>query len=92
MAASEKILSALHDALATELKEQITEGRTILDSDGEPIKISPGASVLNVARQWLKDEGIRCQPNRPSAPMKDLVEALETDDPYHDPEMPKFPQ
>lgn len=53
MAASNKELGDLHGTLAKILAEEIQKEN--LDKDGNKVR---NASVLNVARQFLKDNGI----------------------------------
>jgi peptide subunit release factor 1 (eRF1) len=66
VAASKETLETLHDALATKLKD-------LLDAvDGEA---KGAAAVLNVARQFLKDNGIEAVPT-PGSPTGKLVQKL----------------
>lgn len=58
MAASREKLSNLFDQLCNELADQIKEGKKVIDKDGNLRRVSPDASVLNVTRQLLKDNGI----------------------------------
>lgn len=52
-------LAALMDALLDELTSQIKDGTTGVDKDtGEIVKSSAPAALLNVARQFLKDNGV----------------------------------
>lgn len=52
-------LSALMDALLDELTAQVKGGSTKIDADtGEVVKESAPAAILNVARQFLKDNGV----------------------------------
>ena len=53
MAASNKELGELHGHLAKILKEEIQKEN--LDKDGNKVR---NAAILNVARQFLKDNGI----------------------------------
>ena len=53
MAASDKELGDLHGHLAKILKEEIQKEN--LDKDGNKVR---SAAILNVARQFLKDNGI----------------------------------
>lgn len=53
--ATEKVLSDLHAKLADTLSEALTA--TYYDSDGNKLPSAP-AAILNVARQFLKDNGI----------------------------------
>lgn len=56
--ASKKLLSELHGRLAAEMKKLLEEGVTVVDDDGKPVKITPGASHMNVIRQFLKDNNV----------------------------------
>jgi hypothetical protein len=47
-------MEKLHEILATTLRKAIENDCT--DGDGKPVAVS--ASILNVARQFLKDNGI----------------------------------
>lgn len=67
--ASEDFLGALHNKLAEILTEEIS--KTVVDKDGNVVR---PAAVLNVARQFLKDNNITSTLD--NKPMKDLVEAL----------------
>jgi len=58
MKTSTSTLEALFDALASELAKQIEEGKDVATKDGEIVRASPDASTLNVARQFLKDNGV----------------------------------
>ena len=56
--ASKQLLSELHGALAKEMKRILEEGVTVTDDDGKPVKLTPGASHMNVIRQFLKDNNV----------------------------------
>lgn len=63
--ASDKELSELHGALAATLADAIREGEIVTTKDGEPIEVDgkllkkpAAASLLSVARQFLKDNHI----------------------------------
>jgi hypothetical protein len=64
--ADEQSLSGLHGKLAEVLTAAISEGvplmlndgTPILDKDGQPIRAPAPAAILNVARQFLKDNKI----------------------------------
>lgn len=64
MSASKESLEDLHSALATVLKEGITQR----DEDGKL-----NASLINVARQFLRDNGIEAKaaPGTPLAALKE---------------------
>ena len=63
--ANDKELGALHGSLAGTLADAIREGELVLDKEGQPIIINDkplrkpaSASLLSVARQFLKDNHI----------------------------------
>lgn len=64
--ADEKSLSGLHGKLAEVLTAAISEGimardkdgNVIVDHDGQPMRDPAPAAILNVARQFLKDNKI----------------------------------
>lgn len=64
--ASDKELGELHGSLALTLAEAIKngeymtnkEGDLVIGPDGQPLKKPPSASILSVARQYLKDNHI----------------------------------
>lgn len=72
--ASQSELSALHAVLAQTLADAITNGVLTLDKDGNKVTIPAGANILNVARQFLKDNNI--QATEASTGVKNLVAAL----------------
>lgn len=58
MKASKDAMNALHAMLANTLSEAINEGVVVMDKEGNPVKTTCPASVLSVARQFLKDNQI----------------------------------
>lgn len=66
----------LSDALDRELLKGVTSGITIIDKDGNPVKIDPPAALLNVARQRLKDLGIPAI-GAPSSGLEQLAAELQ---------------
>lgn len=75
MATTNPRLTALMDALLDELTAQVKEGVTAVDKDtGEVIKTSTTAAILNVARQFLKDNNVDVPAE--DAKMKVLVSSL----------------
>lgn len=70
-----KDMGVLHGLLARELKSQITDGTVILDKEGNAVKISCPASILNVARQFLRDNNIECMGTN-NEDIKNLVDEL----------------
>lgn len=72
---SEK-LGTLHDMLAETLTQAIKEGIPIKDEETGKITKAPApAAILNVARQFLKDNNIDCSPSSTN-PIGLLSEAL----------------
>jgi len=56
--ATSKLLAELHGTLAREMKKILEEGVTATNQDGEVVKLTPGASHMNVIRQFLKDNNV----------------------------------
>lgn len=79
--ADEKALSGLHGKLAEVLTQAITQGVPIKDRDGLAITDKDGnvmtepapAAILNVARQFLKDNKIEAIA-APGTPLHDLAD------------------
>lgn len=62
MAAKSDALERLHEALAKTLSDAIMEGVPVKDDETGAISKAPApAAILNVARQFLKDNGIEAQ-------------------------------
>ena len=73
---SKKILQDLHTKLATVLAEAISEGVPVKDEvTGKVHKAPAPAAIMNVARQFLKDNNIEAIPATGSALGK-LTDAL----------------
>ena len=72
--ATQDALGALHTALATVLADAL--GQRYQDEDGNATP--PSAAILNVARQFLKDNGIEAQVAEGS-PLKSLLANLPFD-------------
>ena len=68
-------LGELHGIIARTLRDQIKDGVTIEGKDGSLQTISAPASVLNVARQFLRDNNIECL-GANNEDIKGLVEDL----------------
>lgn len=68
--ADEKALGSLHGKLAEVLQQAITED---YGTDEEGRKIPPPAAILNVARQFLKDNKIEAVA-APGTPLHDLAD------------------
>lgn len=81
--ASDEALELLHAALADTLSEAVKRVKTSIApaiEGAEPTEVPKGAaSLLNVARQFLKDNGIEAIPS-PDSPMKSLVDSLPFDE------------
>jgi hypothetical protein len=70
MAAAKDALQKLHEVLAQTLADAITEGVPVKDDEtGEVTKAPAPAAILNVARQFLKDNNIEAVavPGKPLA-------------------------
>jgi hypothetical protein len=68
--ADEKALSGLHGKLAEILQEAITQDYGV---DDMGVKVPPPAAILNVARQFLKDNKIEAVA-APGTPLHDLAD------------------
>lgn len=80
--ASEESLAALHTKLAEDLADAITNGEILTDKegtpfivDGKPLRAKASAAILNVARQFLKDNDIKAVPAK-QTPLQRLGEAV----------------
>ena len=61
--ATSDALGNLHDLLANTLAQAIKEGVPVVNQEtGEVTKAPAPAAILNVARQFLKDNNIDCAP------------------------------
>lgn len=58
MKADSNALEALHELLAQTLSKAIKDGQTVVTKDGEAVRQDAPASLLSVARQFLKDNEI----------------------------------
>jgi len=68
--ADEKALSSLHGKLAEILQEAISQD---YGTDDMGVKVPPPAAILNVARQFLKDNKIEAVA-APGTPLHDLAD------------------
>ena len=74
-----KAMGSLHKLLAEEIREQIISGTKVMNKEGDIVSTSASATVLNVARQFLRDNNIQCQTdNNPE--LRALTEALPFDE------------
>lgn len=60
--AGEKFMADIHADLAQELRRQMTEGSEVVDKKGRVTKVAPTPALLNVIRQFLRDNGIQAKP------------------------------
>ena len=74
-----KDLGDLHGIIARTLKDQLLNGVTSVSKVGTIEQISAPASVLNVARQFLRDNNIECL-GANNEDIKGLVEELPFDE------------
>jgi hypothetical protein len=74
-----KDLGDLHGIIARTLKDQLLNGVTTVSKDGTIEQVSAPASVLNVARQFLRDNNIECL-GANNEDIKGLVEELPFDE------------
>jgi len=72
-------LGDLHGLLTKVIKDQVENGTTVVTKDGDIVKVSANSATLNVARQFLKDNGIECLGSN-NKEMNDLAEALPFDE------------
>jgi len=94
MSSDVKRLGDLHDILAEEFIDQVVNGTSVKVETKTGVvvrKVSPGASLLNAARQFLKDNNIEVDPTKPSRSVSKLTASLE-DDEHYDPDIPEFNQ
>lgn len=73
--ATSESMETLHGALAKVLTDAIENGTKVLDKDGEVVTLPATAPLLNVARQFLKDNGIEADAAKNPATLK-LAEVL----------------
>ena len=74
-----KDLGDLHGIIARTLKDQLLNGVTTVSKDGNIEQVSAPGSVLNVARQFLRDNNIECL-GANNEDIKGLVEELPFDE------------
>lgn len=81
--ASTEQMSELHSTLARVLQDAITHDHLVTTKDGEQVVVPPPAAILNVARQFLKDNGIEAD-LKSNQPLRNLADSLPTFDPEDD--------
>jgi hypothetical protein len=72
--ASQALMEELHGQLAKSLAEAVKDGVTVMDKEGNPLKMDCPAAVLSVARQFLKDNHI--EGGFGNADLSDLEKAM----------------
>ena len=72
-------MQELHGVLSRQLLKMVTGGQVVMDDKGMPVVISPTPAVLNVVRQFLKDNNIQAQIGN-SEDLTDLEHALPLND------------
>ncbi len=60
--AGEEFMADIHAELAQELSRQMREGTEIVDKKGRVTKVAPTPALLNVIRQFLRDNGVQSKP------------------------------
>lgn len=60
--ASKDAMDQLHKVLAEQLADGVTNNKEPIVVNGEVVGFKRNAAILNVARQFLKDNGIEGQP------------------------------
>lgn len=60
-------MEALHKALADTFKDILDNGKTVVDKEGEVVKLTPDAATLGAIRQFLKDNGIEAAEGKSEA-------------------------
>lgn len=69
-----KELSDLHTKLALVLADSIENGEKGKDEEGNLVRLTPSPALLNVARQFLKDNDIKAKVV-PDSPLDKLAKA-----------------
>jgi hypothetical protein len=97
--ATEEALAALHTKIAEDLIDAIDNGEVLRDRDGavvmgeneKPLRAKASAAILNVARQFLKDNDIKAMPAKDS-PLDRLAKTIPANFvPYEGDEEPGSP-
>jgi hypothetical protein len=80
-------LNELHSLLAKEFKSQLNNGLEVVTKEGQVVKVSCGASQLNVIRQFLRDNNVECNGSL-NPDIKSLTEELPFDELKQEPVRP----
>jgi hypothetical protein len=59
---SEEDLQELHGQLGRTLRNIIVGGEVVVDKEGLPVALTPSPAMLNVVRQYLKDNNVNAKP------------------------------
>lgn len=73
--AGEKFMADVHAELAQELRRQMLEGSEVVDKKGRVTKVAPTPALLNVIRQFLRDNGVQARPEN-NADISGLLDSL----------------
>lgn len=73
-------MKELHGQLAREMRNQLMSGPTVLDKEGQPVRVSPTPALLNVVRQFLRDNHVSADGKNPNSEVADLVDELPFDE------------
>ena len=84
--ASEAALAKLHELLAEAFTGIIKDGVTVLDRQGNEVKLTAPAAYLKEAREFLKDNNVDAIPSANPA-IQNLASVLPFPVPGDDPEM-----
>ena len=77
--ATEGDMKELHGELSRQLRNMLISGQVVMDDKGMPVVLSPTPAVLNVVRQFLKDNNVTCKPTKTND-LGDLTDEL----PFHE--------
>ena len=87
--ATKEMMERLHRVMAEEFVKVLEEGMTTTDKDsGEIVKLTPSPAMLNVIRQFLKDNGIEGVAADEDSPLKRAADLLAKEFP-EDAEQPR---
>jgi len=68
-------LGDLHGELAATLKKMMMKGEVVIDKEGLPVATTPSPALLNIVRQFLKDNNISAKPVK-NSDLGDLIDDL----------------